>query len=131
VLHPSRFQPDEAWIAFQLNGVPVHTEEEGSFNVVSLMDAASCIIFGAEFVAIEKAEPSQAAVRRLINAAKKQIQELPKTLFMPIGQFEKAFAAEAKRLGITIVRVEDRELLPFIAEARSGFSERFGKEKAQ
>ena len=131
MLHPSQFQPDEAWIAFRLNDTPVRTDEEGSFNVVALMDAASCFIFGAEFVAIEKAEPSQAEVRRLINSAKTQTQDLPKTLFMPNGQFEKAFAAEAKRLGIAIVCVEDRELLPFIGEARSGFSERFGKEKTQ
>lgn len=131
MLHPNQFQPDEAWIAFQLNDVPLRTEEEGSFNVVALMDAASCFIFGAEFVEVERVEPSQAEVRRLFKAAKKQTQARPKTLFLPRGQFETFFPAEAERLGISVVRIEDRELLPFIGEARSGYSERFGRKGAQ
>jgi hypothetical protein len=126
VLHPNQFQPDEAWIAFQLNDVPVQTEREGSFNVVALMDAASCFIFGAEFVALEKAEPSLAEVRRLIKAAKKQTQNLPRTLFLPKRQFERVLPAEAARLGVSVVRVEEIDLLAFIGEARSGFSE-FGQ----
>jgi predicted short-subunit dehydrogenase-like oxidoreductase (DUF2520 family) len=131
VLHPSQFQSDEAWIAFRLNDAPVHTEEEGSFNVVALMDASSCFIFGAEFVAVEKAEPSQVEVRRLFKAAKKQTQALPNTLFLPSGQFETFLAVEAERLGIAVVRVEDRELLSFIGEARAGFSERFSRKGEQ
>jgi hypothetical protein len=122
VLHPNQFQSDEAWIVFRLNEVPVETEEEGSFNVVALMDAASCFIFGAEFIAIERAEPSQAEVRRLIKSAKKETQNLPKTLFLPKRQFEKVLPAEAARLGISVVRVEEIELLSFIGEARSGFN---------
>ena len=131
MLHPNQFQPDEAWIAFRLNDAPVHTEEEGSFNVFALMDAASCFIFGAEFVAVARAEPSQAEVRRLFKSAKKQTPARPNTLFLPSGQFEKFFAPEAERLGISVVRVEDRELLPFIGEARSGFSERFSRKGEQ
>ncbi len=123
MLHPSQFQSDEAWIAFRLNDTPVHTEEEGSFNIVALMDAASCFIFGAEFVAVERIEPSQAEVRRLFKAAKKHTQARPNTLFLPRGEFETFFASEAKRLGISVVCVEDRELLPFIGEARRGFNE--------
>jgi hypothetical protein len=131
VLHPSQFQPDEAWIVFRLNDTPVRTEEEGSFNVVALMDAASCFIFGAEFVAVDRTEPSQAEVRRLFKAATKQTQARPNTLFLPNGQFETFFAPEAERLGIAVVRVEDHELLPFIGEARSGFSERFSRQEEQ
>jgi hypothetical protein len=131
VLHPSQFQSDEAWIAFRLNDVPVRTEEEGSFNVVALMDAASCFIFGAEFIAVEKAEPSQKEARRLFKAAKKQTRALPKTLFLPRAQFKIFLTQEAERLGISVVYVEDRELLPFIAEARRGFSERFSHQGKQ
>ena len=131
VLHPSQFQPDEAWIAFRLNDAPVRTEEEGSFNVIALMDASSCFIFGAEFVTVERAEPSQAEVRRLFKAAKKQTHARPNTLFLPRGQFENFLALEAERLGIAVVRVEDRELLSFIGEARSGFNERLSREGQQ
>jgi len=131
MLHPSQFQPDEAWIAFLLNDLPVLTKEEGSFNVFALMDAASCFIFGAEFVAVERAEPSLAEVRRLFKSAKKQTATRPSTLFLPRGQFETFFPREAERLGISVVRVEDRELLPFVGEARNGFSEHFGSEGEQ
>lgn len=127
VLHPSHFQPDEAWIAFRLNGSPVHTEEEGSFNVFALMDASSCFIFGAELVDARKAEPSLADVRKLFKSAKKQTAALPRTLFLPRAQFETHLALEATRLGISVVRVEEIELLPFIGEARSGYDERFGQ----
>ena len=131
VLHPSQFQPDEAWIAFRLNDVPVQTEEEGSFNVFALMDAASCFIFGAEFVPVERAEPSQAEVRRLLKSAKKQTSTQPSTLFLPSGEFKTFLPLEAERLEIVVVRVAERELLPFIGEARSGFSERFSREGEQ
>jgi hypothetical protein len=127
VLHPNQFQPDEAWIVFRLNDVPVRTDQEGSFNVVALMDAASCFIFGAEFVAVEKAEPSQTQVKRLFSGAKKQSSGLPAKLFVPKRQFEQAVVAAAERLGIAVVRVEEAELLIFIGEARSGFNERFAE----
>lgn len=123
MLHPSQFQPDEAWIVFRLNDVPVRTEEDGSFNVVAMMDAASCFIFGAEFVAVDMAEPPQSVVRRLIQNAKKRSRKLPATLYLPKRQFERVIVAEAERLGISAVRVEESELLPFIGEARTGFSE--------
>lgn len=125
MLHPNQFQPDEAWIVFRLNDEPMRTEEDGSFNVVALMDAASCFIFGAEFVAVEKTEPPPTAVRRLMQAAKKKSRKFPPTLLLPRRQFEKAFVAEAERLGIAVVRVEEIELAAFIGEARAGYRERF------
>jgi len=114
-----------------LNDAPVRTDEEGSFNVIASIDASSCFIFGAEFVTVERAEPSQAEVRRLFKAAKTQTEARPYTLFLPRGQFEKFFALEAERLGIAVVRVEDRELLSFIGEARSGLSKQFSREGQQ
>jgi hypothetical protein len=51
VLHPEQFEVNEAWIAFQLNGAPIRTEDDGDFNFIALMDAASCFILGSEFIA--------------------------------------------------------------------------------
>ena len=59
MLHPREFQVNEAWIAFKLNEIPITTETDGDFNVIALMDAASCIILGAEFVSATSAEPSE------------------------------------------------------------------------
>ena len=125
MLHPNQFQVDEAWIAFRLNDAPVHTEQDGSFNVFALMDAASCFILGAEFVSVEMAEPPLPEVKRLLNGARKQSKKLPATLFLPKGQFEKVFAVEAERHGISVARVHESQLLTFIGEARQGFKERF------
>ena len=45
MLNPSQFEIDEAWIAFQLNDAPIHSEEDGEFDCIALTDAASCFIF--------------------------------------------------------------------------------------
>ncbi len=57
--NPSQFQINEAWIAFKLNDAPVSTSADGDFNVLALMDAASCFILGTEFVRANSKEPSQ------------------------------------------------------------------------
>jgi hypothetical protein len=72
VLHPNQFQVNEAWIAFQLNDEPIHTEQDGSFNCVALMDAASCLILGSELVPLDESEPSQSNARRLLKEGWKQ-----------------------------------------------------------
>ena len=121
MLHPSQFQVNEAWIAFQLNDEPIRTQQDGSFNCVALMDAASCFILGSEFVPIDELEPSQLDARRLLKEGWKHKKQLPATLFVPRGQFETALPAEAKRQGISVVSVLESELLVFIGEARHGF----------
>ena len=126
MLHPSQFQPDEAWIAFRLNAEPLRTEQEGSFNVFALMDAASCFIFGAEFVEVAESEPQLAEVKRLLESAQQRGSgSLPIKLHLPKGQFEKVLPREAKRLGVEVVQVQERELLAFIGEACQGFNSRF------
>jgi len=126
MLHPNQFTVNEAWLVFKLNAVPIHTELEGDFNVIALMDAASCFILGNTFVPVGEAEPSKMAVRRLIKEAKAHKRQLPKTLFIPSGQFPSVLPAEAERQGIGIVRVPEDQLLMFIAEARESFTEHFG-----
>ena len=131
MLHPNQFQVDEAWIAFRLNDVPVTTEEDGSFNIYALMDAASCFIFGAELVALRNKEPPLSVVKRLLKSAENRGSKLPTTLFLPRDQFEKVFPREAERRGISIVRVDEHQLLPFIGEAREGYRERFTEGNAR
>jgi hypothetical protein len=126
MLHPNQFTVDEAWLVFKLNDGPVRTELEGDFNCIALMDAASCFILGNIFTPAGDAEPSKMDVRRLINKARAHNRELPKTLFIPSGQFLSVVPAEAEHQGIAIVRVPEEELLVFIGEARESFMEHFG-----
>lgn len=131
MLHPNQFQVNEAWIAFKLNDIPVRTESEGDFDIIALMDAASCFILGSEFVLAGSPELSQMAAKRLLKVGQSYKQQLPKTLVIPTDQPANLLSVEATRHGIDVVRVSGDELLVFIGEAREGFKEHFGRSGAQ
>ena len=125
MLHPDQFEVNEAWIAFQLNGAPVHTEQDGAFNCIALMDAASCFIFGMVMIPADKPEPSKLEVRRLLKKGWHAKQAYPNTLFLPAGRFQSVIPAEAERQGIAVVPVREVQLRIFIGEARQGFKQHF------
>jgi hypothetical protein len=126
MFHPSEFEVNEAWIVFQLNDAPISTETDGDFNVIALMDAASCFILGTEFVSVASAEPSEMEAKRLIKCGKSHKKQLPKTLYIPESQAADMLCIEAERNGITVIRVPDDQLLVFIDEAREGLKEHIG-----
>jgi hypothetical protein len=126
VFHPNQFQVNEAWIAFKLNDAPVRTELDGDFNLIALMDAASCFILSTTLVSVSAPGPSKMEAKRLLKEGQAHKQRLPKTLFVPNVQPAKLLIAEAERQGITVILVPDNQLLPFVGEARDGFKERFG-----
>jgi hypothetical protein len=123
MLHPSQFAVNEAWIAFWLNDEPLRTVRDGSFNCLCLMDAASCFILGNVMVPAQESEPSELEVRRLFKTAWAHKKTLPKTLFVPDGQFATALTAAAEGKGIAVVPVVEDQLFVFIGEARQGFRE--------
>jgi len=123
MLEPNQFKPSEAWIAFQLNDTPICTEQDGNFNCVALMDAASGFILGTAFVSATEAEPSVFEARRLFKAGWAHNKQHPVTLFIPKGQYQTTLPAEAARHGITVVPVHETELSAFTGEARQGFRE--------
>ena len=125
MLHPNQFDVNEAWIAFRLNRAPVQTEEDGEFNCIALMDAASLFILGTELVPVSAAEPIQREYRRLLKNAQSHRAELPKSLFLPREEVVDALADEATLQGIDVVRVSENELLIFTREARQEFAKHF------
>ncbi len=126
MLHPNNFQANEAWIAFRLNEAPIITEADGDFNVIALMDAASCIILGVEFVPATSSEPSEIEAKRLLKSGQSHKQQLPKTLLIPANQEADIISIEAERNGISVARVPEDQLLVFIGEAREGFKAHMG-----
>ena len=130
MLHPNQFQVNEGWIAFKLNDAPIYTAEEGSFDCVCLMDAGSCFILGNTVVPVHESEPSILEVRQLLETGWAHKEQLPTTLFVPTGQFEKNLPAEAERQGIIVVRVKESELMPFIREARQAFKQHRAAQRA-
>lgn len=123
MLHPNQFAVNEAWIAFRLNDEPIQTKQDGSFNCICLMDAASCFILGNAMIPAHDPEPSQLESLRLLETGQAHKKEFPKTLFVPTGQFQTHLSAQAKDKGIEVVSVEEDQLLVFIGEARQGFKE--------
>lgn len=123
MLHPSHFQVNEAWIAFQLNEAPVHAGEDGDFNLIALMDAASCFLLSNALLPASAGEPSKLEARSLLKKGRAHHKKLPTTLFIPREQAATLLAAEAERQGITVVRVPEDQLLVFTAEAREGFKQ--------
>lgn len=123
MIEPGQFQVNEAWIAFQLNNIPVLTEADGDFDVIAIMDAASGYILGTEFVPVGSAEPSQLESKRLLKSGQSQKNPFPKTLYIPDNQVAENLSLEAERCGIAVFRVPEEQLLVFINEARDGFQE--------
>jgi len=127
VLHPNQFQVNEAWIAFKLNDEPIHTEQDGDFDFIALMDAASCFILSSASIPVTMAEPSRIELKRLLKQGQAHKKQWPRTLFIPGDLPAQNLSAEAGRLGITVVRVAEDQLMLFISEAKKGFRERFGR----
>ena len=125
MLHPNQFEVNEAWIAFKLNDAPIRTEQDGAFNCIGLMDAASCFILGTAFVGVNESEPSTSDARRLLKTAWAHKKAFPITLFVPTGQFQTTLPAEAERQGISVVPVDESQLHVFIGETRQSFREHF------
>jgi hypothetical protein len=121
VLHPSQFQVNEAWVAFQLNDTPIETMRDGSFNCVALMDAASCFILGNAFIPTTVPALSPADLRRLLKAGWEHKRRYPRTLLVPKGRFDVAVSVEAKLHGIEVIPVEEDQLLSIIGDAREDF----------
>ena len=123
MLHPDQFRVNEAWIAFHMSETPIHTLRDGDFLCIALMDAASCYIHGSVMAPVGTPEPSAAHVRGLFKKGWTANRRYPTALYLPDGRFPRVFPTEGRRQGITVVVVQESELLTFIGEARQGFNE--------
>ncbi len=128
---PGRFTVNEAWIAFKLTDVPISTEEDGDFNVLALMDAASCYILGTEFVPVHSAEPSELESTRLLKGGYSQKQQFPKTLIISGNLAADTLRIVAERHDIAIAHVPEEQLLVCIGDAREGFKEHVNRSTMQ
>lgn len=121
MLTPDQFEENEAWLVFQLNDAPICTEQDGNFNCIALMDAASGFIFDTTLVPVARAEPSAFEVRKLFNSCLQRSGGTPTTLLLPRGQFDTVFPSEARRRGIAAVHLPEAELSALTSEATQGF----------
>ena len=125
-MHPNQFTVNEAWLVFKLNDEPIHTERDGAFNFLALMDAASCFILSSTPVSASQVEPTKLQSKRLLKEGQSHKKRWPKTLFVPTDLAVQLLTAEAEQFGVRVVRVSEDQLSAFITEAREGFREHFG-----
>lgn len=131
LLDPSQFFPNDAWIFFRLNDAPIVTAEDGDFDVLCLMDAASCYILGNDFVPIlDDADPGQIAAG-LLAAAQDQGGCFPKKLFVSDEFAIDRFVSLAKTIGAELTSFRDEDLAPFISEAKEEFLAHVGGGRRQ
>ena len=126
MIHPNQFKVNEAWIAFKLNDAPIITDRDGDFNMIALMDAASCFILSTLSVSAMAEQLTELESKELLEKGWIHKQELPKTLIIPNHQVANLLQIEAESQGITVVRVPEDQLILFIGEARTGFKEHLG-----
>ena len=126
MIHPNQFKVNETWIAFKLNDAPIITDRDGDFNMIALMDAASCFILSTLSVSAMAEQLTELESKELLEKGWIHKQELPKTLIIPNHQVANLLQIEAESQGITVVRVPEDQLMLFIGEARTGFKEHLG-----
>jgi len=131
VLHPNHYQVNETWITFQLNDAPVITDNNGDFNVIALMDAASCFILGIGYAPTDSKEMSQMEAERLLKFGYGHKKQYPKELIISNNQVANVLSEEAERRGINVARVPEEQLQVFIGEARESFQEHISKDRVQ
>src|SRR6056297_1278151 len=126
MVHPSDYYPNEAWIFFKLNHVPVSTELEGEFDVFGLMDAASLYILGTEFVPVGSLGNAASQIRNLLEAARLKSAAWPEKLLISEAISSASLETEAELSGVSIDLVSQAELSKFTDEACQGFKAHFG-----
>ena len=120
-IEPHLFSQNEAWLLFRLTEAPIRTEEDGDFNVFALMDVATGLILGMEFVEASASEPSELQSRRLLSGAEGSAGCRPKLVYIDSSQDLESFTASLSALRIEARPELDEHLAPLTLEAREGF----------
>jgi hypothetical protein len=120
--HPRDYTVNETWIVFRLNEAPVMTEQDGDFDIVCLMDAASCHVLGSAFFDAGTAEIPAPAAEDLLETGRAKANGLPEKLLLSSAIGTEQFARLAGDAGIEAERVPDKDLSVFLSEVRRGFS---------
>lgn len=119
---PKDFVPNEAWLLFQLNDAPVRTSQDGDFNVLAILDVATGLILGMQFVQVQAPEPSELESRKLLAAAQSEAGATSRCLFVDADQEFRQVTAVAAKLGIDVVSKAAADLDPLTREAREGLA---------
>ena len=127
-INPQQYVPNEAWILFQLNEDPVQTISDGDVIVLAIMDVASGLIHGMEFLPSGTEQLSEFESKTLLNSAEAKVGVRPKYLFVDATHRHDRLKRAATALGIKTVPEEGKNLDVITEEARTGFVAHVKKE---
>lgn len=122
MFEPGQYDLNEVWVVFRLNSAPMVTETEGDFDVLCIMDAASCFILATDLVPDRAEELPQAMAQGLIERGRAQVQALPRKLLLASGLGLAAFEALAPELGLKAQWASEEELAPLVTNTRASFA---------
>ncbi|MBK7144926.1 MAG: hypothetical protein IPH76_06850 [Xanthomonadales bacterium] len=126
MIHPDDYGVNQAWLIFKVNEVPIRTMEDGDFDCLVLMDAATGIIVAQVMVPVTEAEPSLLECKQMFKQGKARKNQLPRELIIAQEMHAEVLAREAVRLGMKVVRLPEAQLQALTREARDGFRQHFG-----
>jgi hypothetical protein len=127
-LQPSHFAVNECWLVIKASQVPVRTDEEGSFDVYVLQDAASMFIFGTVLVSLGNSTAPEEEVEALFQTAWRGKRAWPKRLVLSnANPLMSSFALIAERNSIAVEYVPKSALSVYTDDVQAGFSEHFGR----
>lgn len=131
MLEPNQFHPNDAWIVFRLNDAPISTTDDGDFNVLCLMDAASCYILGNEFVPVQGSVAPEDTAKRLIQTAQSRVGCMAARFYISAELESGHLAAVVQASGAECILASEDELSAFTSEAKEGFLAHMGSGKIQ
>lgn len=126
--HPRDYTVHEAWIFFRLSPLPLRIAGEGAFDVMAVMDAASCYMMGSEFIPSGVVELPETVVEKLVEAGRAQANKLPREFIVSSEIGSAQIERFAEQSGTPVERVPDEELAAFLSEARESFREFMGRD---
>ena len=130
-IEPSNFSQNEAWLLFRLTEAPLRTERDGDFNVFALLDVATGLILGMEFVEASASEPSELQSRRLLSGAEGSAGCRPQLVYYDSERDLENFAASLSALSIEACPELEGHLAPLTREAREGFLAHLAGDESQ
>jgi hypothetical protein len=112
---------NEAWILFWLTDSPIHTEKDGDFNIVALIDVASCYILGNDIVT--ETDGLQPHIKSLLKQAHDQVHCLPQQLIVQDNMVSPQLEQEMETLKLTMESATRGQIWPIVGEAVQAFKQ--------
>jgi len=122
----SMYEINQAWVAFKLNSAPIETVNDGDFNMVALMDAASGFMLATQAIAAYSPDLSELEALRFLNQGRSHKNQCPKELIVVDGLALDTLIYVAEKRSIKVSLVTAKEVSSLTKEPCDSFDENMG-----